>query len=514
MYSEADPRRFSDAGNAVFPAPGSDITTFHPESEAELAELLRLAAQGNIPVTLAGALTGLTGAAVPTGSGWRLDFSRFLTIPDHPGYRRVAPFLLVDETDPQLGLVAPGVSLRALNEALHDLDLWYPPHPGETRALIGGNVATNASGSRTFAFGATREYVRSLRVVLAGGDVLDLHRGHDRVTRGAFSVTTGGGWSVAGRVPGYAMPGVKNASGLFAAPEMDLIDLFIGSEGILGAFSSIGLRFLPRRPIRGEFFLFPSDESALDFTDRLRPLKADAARYPRPDPEGAFGVIALEYFDENSLRLARSAGHPVPDSARAAIEVETFGEDSLTQGKLLAIARSLGCVGTVPPEDSAAFRYSVPRGVADLLKQRGRPKFGTDFSIPLASFREMFALYRAKAAAFSAGREGVRTATWGHIGDCHLHCNFLCETDADLQKAASIYLELVREAVRLGGAVSAEHGVGKRALTDEDGVRHPYLWYQFGEAYLQIGEVKNLFDPQGLLNRGNMGTDSLPSLPG
>jgi D-lactate dehydrogenase (cytochrome) len=505
MISEADLKNLGDAGNAVFPPLGSDITTFFPETEEELSELFRLAASGNIPVTIVAAMTGLTGAAVPQESGWRIDTSRYVHLPDRPGYRRAAPFLLIDETDPHRGIVAPGVPLRELNQVLREQGLWYPPHPGETRALIGGNVATNASGSRTFSFGATREYVTSLRVVLATGDILSLQRGRERVTRGNFLVHTIGGWPLAGRVPDYQMSPVKNASGLFTAPDMDLIDLFIGSEGILGAFSEIGLRFLARRDLRSEIFFFPSNEVALDFTDGLRSLKANAQRYPSPDSEGAFGVISLEYLDLNALRLARESGHAVPGSAKAAIEVEAFAGDTFTIVKVAGLAEALGCVGVVPPDATSPFRYSVPRRVAELLKERGRPKVGTDFAIPLPSFREMFHLYAEKAKEFTAGREGIHTATWGHIGDCHLHVNFLCESEEDLQKVATIYLELVRKAVSLGGAISAEHGVGKRALTDEQGLRRPYLWYQFGEKYKQIGEVKKVFDPQGLLNKGNMG---------
>lgn len=505
MISEADLKNLGDAGNAVFPPLGSDITTFFPESEAELSELLRLAASGNIPVTVVAALTGLTGAAVPQESGWRIDTSRFVDLPDRPGYRRAAPFLLIDEKDPYRGLVAPGVPLRELNEVLRQLGLWYPPHPGETRALIGGNVATNASGSRTFAFGATRDYVTSLRVVLATGDILSLKRGRERVSNGKFLVKTIGGWPLEGRVPDYEMSPVKNASGLFTKPDMDLIDLFVGSEGILGAFSEIGLRFLVRRELRSEIFFFPTNEAALDFTDGLRSLKANAQRYPSPDSEGAFGIISLEYLDLNALILARESGHAVPGSAKAAIEVEVFAGDTFTLVKVAGLADALGCVGIVPPDATSPFRYSVPRRVAELLKERGRPKLGTDFAIPLSSFREVFHIYTKKTQEFRAGREGVHTATWGHIGDCHLHVNFLCESEEDTQKAALIYLDLVRMAVSLGGAISAEHGVGKRALTDEQGFRRPYLWYQFGDKYKQIAEVKKVFDPQGLLNKGNMG---------
>jgi D-lactate dehydrogenase (cytochrome) len=165
----------------------------------------------------------------------------------------------------------------------------------------------------------------------------------------------------------------------------------------------------------------------------------------------------------------------------------------------------------IPPDETPAFRYSVPRGVADLLKRRGRPKFGTDFAVPLPAFRELFALYGEKAREFTAGRPGVHTALWGHVGDCHLHLNLLCESEKDSARAAKIYLELARKAVALGGALSAEHGVGKKKLADEDGVVRPYLWYQYGDAYREIAETKKAFDPKGILNAGNMGVGSLES---
>jgi D-lactate dehydrogenase (cytochrome) len=144
--------------------------------------------------------------------------------------------------------------------------------------------------------------------------------------------------------------------------------------------------------------------------------------------------------------------------------------------------------------------------VADLLKRRGRPKFGTDFAVPLPAFRDLFAFYEEKALEFAAGRPGVHSALWGHVGDCHLHLNLLCETDDDPARAAAIYLELARKALSLGGALSAEHGVGKKMLADEAGTARPYLWYQYGDAYQEIAETKRVFDPQGILNAGNMGT--------
>lgn len=495
---------FSDAGNAFFPAHDACIETIRPRDEEELRTALRAAHDLATPVTFTAALTGLTGGAVPVASGLRVDLTGLATLVDRTGWRRVAPFLLLSETDATQGLVAPGVSLQTLNEALEAEGLWYPPHPGEVRATIGGNVSTNASGPRTYAFGATREYVTSLRIALADGDVLSLRRGEVFAQGRRFTLRTESGRQLQGILPSYTQPAVKNAAGLFVAPGMDLLDLFVGSEGILGAITEVGLRFLPRRPIRSEILFFGNAAGALRCAEALRALKADASRYP--DPAGD-GLLALEFFDEGSLALARADARfsgLIPGGAAAALEIEVFADDPRTSPRVFALAERLKCVGSLPPGAAGAFRYAVPRRVAELLKERGQPKFGTDFAVPTAAFAELFAHYEEADRAFGRDRDVTCTAKWGHLGDSHLHCNFLCETAEDQERAKALYLALVRKAVALGGTISAEHGVGKKRLADEDGVARPYLWYQYGEAYHEIAEVKRVFDSKGLLNRGNM----------
>jgi D-lactate dehydrogenase (cytochrome) len=191
--------------------------------------------------------------------------------------------------------------------------------------------------------------------------------------------------------------------------------------------------------------------------------------------------------------------------------VETFADDAKTRVRVLQVADALRCRGLLPKAESDAIRYAVPRRVAELLRERGRPKFGTDFAVPADRFAEMYAFYERMEAEFGrgepspAGRAAARTAKWGHVGDCHLHCNFLCESDDDEARARSVYLRLARKAVSLGGTISAEHGVGKKALADEGGTVRPYLWYLLGEGFREIADVKGAFDSKGILNRGNMG---------
>jgi D-lactate dehydrogenase (cytochrome) len=119
--------------------------------------------------------------------------------------------------------------------------LRYPPDPTERSCFLGGTVATNASGARTFKYGPTRRYVRRLKVALATGEVLDIARGQFFANEdGSFTLPVGEGRKIEGRLPSLRMPATrKHAAGYYVAPGMDLIDLFIGSEGTLGDIAEV-----------------------------------------------------------------------------------------------------------------------------------------------------------------------------------------------------------------------------------------------------------------------------------
>ncbi|MEQ1764354.1 MAG: FAD-binding oxidoreductase, partial [Pyrinomonadaceae bacterium] len=192
---------------------------FVPENEAEIAEILRDANARRIPVTVSGARTGTVGGAVPFG-GWVISLEKLNKIKsiDKENFRAV---------------VEPGVILGDFQKALEAEGLFYPPDPTEWSCQIGGTVATNASGARSFKYGATREFVKGLRVVMANGEVRHLKRG-EALDAGVT-------------VPTYQRPNVrKNVSGFFNEQPLDAIDLFIGSEGTLGVITEIELEVLPK----------------------------------------------------------------------------------------------------------------------------------------------------------------------------------------------------------------------------------------------------------------------------
>src|SRR5713226_28931 len=256
-------------------------------NEGEVAALLQ-AYDAVLPI---GAQSSLTGGATPMGevlvSTSRLD--RIIDI----------------ESD--FARVEAGVTLTGLDAALEHSGRYYPPAPTFMGAFIGGTVATNAAGAATFKYGTTRDWVQALTVVLPSGDVLDVERGAIHAHRdGYFDLELASG-TVRVPTPRYRMPNVpKVSAGYFAKPDMDLIDLFIGSEGTLGIVTAVTLRVLPVRPAACLVFVAFSDRgAALSVVRRLR--ESAMTTWRTRDPRG-IDVSAIEHMDGRSLALIKEEG--------------------------------------------------------------------------------------------------------------------------------------------------------------------------------------------------------------
>src|SRR5581483_3526920 len=300
--------------------------------------------------------------------------------------------------------VQAGVTLSDLDGALARAGRYYPPTPTFMGAFVGGTIATNAAGAATFRHGTTRDWVTAIRVVLASGEIVDVTRG------GAKAATRV-------PVPTYRLPRVpKCSAGYFAAPDMDLIDLFIGSEGTLGIVTEATLRVLPARPAICLVFLTLTDRAAaVGLVDRLRREAAHSR------------VSAIEHID-------RQFGVTIAEAAHIALLI-TFELADVRDpiDHVNAVLESAGVTTDVDiaiPGDRAraaqlfAAREAVPAAVnarVGRVKQAIDPrisKTAADMIVPFDRLAGLMARYDDEFR-----RRGLDAAVWGHISDGNLHPN-------------------------------------------------------------------------------------------
>jgi D-lactate dehydrogenase (cytochrome) len=453
-----------------------------PSSEADVAALVR-----SVPAVLPiGAQSSLTGGATPNGE----------VILSTSHLNRVL------EVGPDWVRVEAGVSLTELDALLARSGRHYPPVPTFTGAFVGGIVATNAAGAATFKYGTTREWVRALTVVLASGEVLDLERGRTKASRDGFFDVALSDRTARIPVPPYRMPDVpKRSAGYFAAPAMDLIDLFIGSEGTLGVITAVTLRVLQARPAMCLAFVpFDDRRAALGFVTRLR----DAARetWRMKDPHG-LDVSAIEHMDARCLAVLREDGADraygvaIPDhaamallvtlelaaemtSAQAFEEIGRARESSAADTPLVRFCRALDAAGVLDRVEIAvpgdrgreqqllALREAVPAGVNARVGRAKQQvdariaKTAADMIVPYERLDELLQIYDEEFR-----RRGLDAAVWGHISDGNLHPNVIPRSIADVESGKAAILTFGREVIRLGGSPLAEHGVGRNPVKQQ-----------------------------------------------
>lgn len=449
---------------------------FLPECEAEIAEILKDANEKGISVTVSGARTGTVGGAVPFG-GWVISLEKLNKIKS------------IDKEN-RRGVVEPGVILGDFQKAVEAEGLFYPPDPTEWSCQIGGTVATNASGARSFKYGATREFVVGLRIVLPNGEIKSIRRGE------AMNADL--------KVPTYKRPNVrKNVSGYFNQQPLDEIDLYIGSEGTLGVVTEIELSVLPKpEGFFSGIVFFPENEDLLAFVDAVK----SHSFVSRVNPVAIGSDIdasLVEYFDSNALKFISEKFPETPKGMAGAIffeqETTAVNEDSLLEAwnDLLEkhnadIDASWFTTTEQDREKMRAFRHALPVSVNERVVRNKQKKIGTDMAVPDEAFPGFLRFYKETLDA-----SGIDYVIFGHIGDCHLHANLLPKDDAEAGRARHLYGRFVAQAVMVGGTVSAEHGIGK--------LKSKYLYVMMGERYMnEMAELKRAFDPKGILGRGNM----------
>ena len=489
-----------------------------PGNTAELAAALMEAQKRRWPVTVSGARTGITAGAVPEG-GMVVSLERMnrvlglKTTEDGNFAVHCEAGMVLDElrsvlrvgSDAELRL--PATDQKTLTE-LRGQHFFFPPDPTETTATIGGIAACNASGAHTFRYGPARPYIQGLTVVLADGSLLKLERGQFVANaHNEFLLKKIEGSEVRVKLPGYRQPPTKNAAGYYSEANMDLVDLFIGSEGTLGVICEVELKLIhaPETSSAAVLF-FAAEEAAIRFIHEMRGQK-----------EG-LGLEAIEYFGPNALGFLRqsrrhngaASGVPacLPDTAAGAVYVDIGCAQNGLQNILSEIAEIAVASGADPEacwsaqsrderERLRSFRHALPEAVNNRIAELQRgcaqiTKLGTDMAVPDDCLAAVIAMYRRELE-----QAGLEYVIFGHIGDNHLHVNILPHTLSEYKKGKALYLKFAREVVNMGGSPAAEHGIGK--------LKREFLELLVGKPGIDdMRRVKQAFDPGNRLGRGTL----------
>jgi D-lactate dehydrogenase (cytochrome) len=449
-----------------------------PESVDEVADILVAANRERTPVTVSGAGTGTVGGRVAFG-GIVLATDRLNRIKS-----------IVHEDGAGYAVVEAGVFLSDLQRAVDQEGLLYPPDPTERGCFIGGTVATNASGARTYKYGPTRNYIRRLKIVLASGEIVDLRRGDVRAASNRRIRIA----SIDVQLPTYHMPATrKNASGYFVAPEMDAVDLFIGSEGTLGVICEVETKLLPKPEglLSGVVF-FASEADVLALVAEAR-KRVDAR--------------ALEFFDRESLNFLRQKYTEIPADAVGAIffeqETTAASEDTVLNEWMALLDQHHAFPDSwfaTSEQDQARlreFRHQLPVLMNEWFARYNQRKVSTDMAVSDDAFPGLFRLYKETLQS-----SGLRYTIFGHIGDNHVHVNILPRNESEGAHARDLYVQFLKYAASVGGTLSAEHGVGK--------LKREYLRFFYTDGQLrEMAALKKAFDPNGILGRGNIFSEEL-----
>ncbi|MDO4581220.1 MAG: FAD-binding oxidoreductase [Bacillota bacterium] len=494
-----------------------------PKNEQELVEIVRYCATHKTPVNVQGGLTGLAGGASPQG-GLALNLSRMNKI---LGMR-------YDEAANRFFVrVQPGVLLSQLRKALEnkafDIQGWsqdsidalsrikagqlfFSPDPTEPTASIGGMAACNASGARSFLYGATRRHVQALRVVLADGSLSELRRGTHRAVGRDIVLPLEGGGERRLRMPDFATPAVKDA-GYYFHDDMDTVDLFMGSQGTLAIISELELALIDAPKLMwGATAFMPSDEAALTYVRLLRGEKLPGLPVFEHKP------ASLEFFNKHALTMILKQKEITPAFAQlqelpadycSAVYVEFNDADSESFAPVLRELRNVvEAVGGDPDKTWVAkgtrelekllfFRHTVPETIDLIVEQNKKNEpcitlLSTDMAVSDQYMEKLFAIYRGDLE-----QTDLHWVIFGHVGENHFHPNILARTKDEYEQGHRIFEKWAKDVHDMNGSISAEHGAGK--------IKTRLARIMYGEENLQkIKEFKRQLDPDFILGPGNI----------
>lgn len=411
-----------------------------PSSGTEISAILRLANDGNLAVVTRGSGTGLSGGSLPSR-----DCIVLCTV-------RMDKILELDRANLTL-LVEPGVTTLAVADAALAANLFYPPDPGSMKiSTIGGNVAENSGGLRGLKYGVTRNYVMGLEVILPDGELMWLGN-----------------------------KCVKDVAGF------SLKDVMIGSEGTLGVISKVLLRLIPKPAAK----------------------KTMVATFAQMDhaAESVSAIIAaqiipctLEFLDRTTIHCVEDyAQIGLPLDCEALLLMETDGHPVVVAeeaARMEEICRACGCleVRVAQSEAEAAKLASARRSAFSALARVAPTTILEDATVPRSELARMIRFVEAVAK-----KHRLRIGTFGHMGDGNLHPTFLTDerNREEMHRVEEAFREIFDEAIRLGGTITGEHGIGL--------AKKSFLPKFAGAAQMRVmRELRRALDPKGTLNPGKM----------
>ncbi len=485
MIFKFDQSEIQDYLNDAANFKGECEGVYFPESADDIVKLVKSANSNKKKITVCGARTGLTGGSVPQDG---------LVI----STEKLNKILKIDPEE-KIAVVQPGVFLSELNEKLSELNLYYPPDPTEKNCFIGGTVATNASGAKTFKYGPTRNFVQELSIILPDGEMLKLKRGEIKQDNYELTLKTQSGKLIELNLPEITIPNTKHSAGYYVTKNLDAIDLFIGMEGTLGIITEIKLSLMtiPEK-IFSIFVFFKSEIESLKFVEKVRYLSEI-----NKNVTSKINARGIEFFDINSLKFVKGSPGAIPPNTEAAIwiEQETTSESqdtvleewiTLLENNNINVDESWIALSEKERKEFENFRHSIPSQVNEYISKNNFRKVGTDTAVPNDKLEEYYNFCKLIAEG-----SGINFVIYGHIGNSHLHLNFILKSIQEYENAKQLYKQMCIKAVELGGTVSAEHGIGK--------MKREYLIDMFGEEKVrEMASLKKTLDPNLILNIGNI----------
>jgi glycolate oxidase len=411
-----------------------------PTSREEVVAVMRLANQTKVPVVTRGSGTGLSGGSLPVPGCIVLCLAKMDKV------------LELDQANLTL-LAEAGAVTQSISDAATAAGLFYPPDPGSMKiSTIGGNVAENSGGLRGLKYGITRNYVMGLEAVLPDGEVM---------------------WT--------GNKCVKDVAGY------SLKDLFIGSEGTLAVITKVLLKLVPKPQAKQTMLatFAEMDKAAQTVSDII------AARIV---------PCTLEFLDRTTIRCVEEfAKVGLPLDCEALLLMETDGHPAAVAeeaAEMETIARKNGAMEVRRARDDAeAARLAMARRSAFSALARLAPTtILEDATVPRSELAGMI-----RFVAEVARKYQLRIGTFGHMGDGNLHPTFLTDerNTAEMHRVEQAFTDIFNEAIRLGGTITGEHGVGV--------AKKSFLPKFAGNAQMRVmRELRRALDPNRILNPGKM----------